>query len=203
VRRALDADPATGQRRWTDRTFLYPHFGDSELGYAVTDHVAMGRTVHTGLAVITGTEDRQHAYVALTRGTDANYAYVFTLSPKLADTVPGPRPPPELARYDKNSAERAGVPAPETGPAQPGTALGVLATVLDHDGQQLPATQTRSRPSPTPTTWPCCTPSGPPRRPPPASSATATCSWPPFPPSTAASRATRPGGCGAPCTAPN
>ena len=23
VRRALDADPATGQRRWTDRTFLY------------------------------------------------------------------------------------------------------------------------------------------------------------------------------------
>ena len=42
VRRALDADPATGQRRWTDRTFLYPHFGDSELGYAVTDHVAHG-----------------------------------------------------------------------------------------------------------------------------------------------------------------
>ena len=145
VRRALDADPATGQRRWTDRTFLYPHFGDSELGYAVTDHVAMGRTVHTGLAVITGTEDRQHAYVALTRGTDANYAYVFTLSPKLADPVPGPRPAPELARYDKILAERADVPAPETGPAQPGTALGVLATVLDHDGQQLSATQTRSQ----------------------------------------------------------
>jgi hypothetical protein len=28
VRRALDADPATGQRRWTDRTFLYSLFGD-------------------------------------------------------------------------------------------------------------------------------------------------------------------------------
>jgi hypothetical protein len=28
--------------------------------YAVTDHVAQSRTVHTGLAVITGTEDRQH-----------------------------------------------------------------------------------------------------------------------------------------------
>ena len=39
-----------------------------------------GRTVHTGLAVITGTEDRPHAYVALTRGTDANTAYVFTES---------------------------------------------------------------------------------------------------------------------------
>ena len=28
--------------------------------------------MHTGLAVITGTEDRQHAYVALSRGTDVN-----------------------------------------------------------------------------------------------------------------------------------
>jgi hypothetical protein len=28
--------------------------------------------VHTGLAVITGTEDRQHAYVAMSRGTDTN-----------------------------------------------------------------------------------------------------------------------------------
>ena len=36
-----------------------------------------------------------------------------------------------------------------------------------------------SRLSPTPTTWPCCTRSGPPRPPRPASSATATCSRPP------------------------
>jgi ATP-dependent exoDNAse (exonuclease V) alpha subunit len=92
VRRALDADPKTGQRRWTDRHFLYASYADAELGYAVTDHVAQGRTVHTGLAVITGTEDRQHAYVALTRGTDANMAYVFTVSPKLADPAPGPCP---------------------------------------------------------------------------------------------------------------
>lgn len=33
----------------------------------------------TGLALITGTEDCQHAYVALTRGTDVNTAYVFIL----------------------------------------------------------------------------------------------------------------------------
>ena len=106
VRRALDADPRTGQRRWTDRNFLYADYGDCELGYAVTDHVAQSRTVHTGLAVITGTEDRQHAYVALTRGTDTNTAYVFTLSPKIADPAPGPRPAPELARYDRLTAER-------------------------------------------------------------------------------------------------
>ena len=120
-------------------------YGDSELGYAVTDHVAQGRTVHTGLAVITGTEDRQHAYVALTRGTDANLAYVFTVSPKRADPVPGPRPAPELARYDQIHAERRGVRAPVTRPAPPGTALGVLAAVLDRDGQQLSATQTRQQ----------------------------------------------------------
>ena len=145
VRRALDADPATGRRRWTDRTFLYQHFGDAELGYAVTDHVAQGRTVHTGLAVITGTEDRQHAYVALTRGTDANLAYVFTTSPKRADPVPGPRPAPELARYDQIHTERTGEPAPGTPPARPGEALGVLAAVLDRDGQQRSATQARQQ----------------------------------------------------------
>ena len=79
-------------------------------------------------------------------------------------------------------------------------ALGVVAAgpaVRIADGAQA------SAPSPTPTTWPCCTPSGPPRLPPPGSSATATCSWPPCPPNTAANRATRPGGSGAPCAAPN
>src|ERR1039457_3806724 len=143
VRRALDADPGTGQRRWTDRHFLFAGYKNSELGYAVTDHAAQGRTVHTGLAVITGTEDRQHAYVALTRGTDANHAYVFTASPKRADPVPGPRPAPELARYDQIHSERPGLPAPVTPPAPAGTALAVLSAVLDHDGQQHSATQTR------------------------------------------------------------
>jgi hypothetical protein len=145
VRRALDADPRTGQRRWTDRTFVYAEYGESELGYAVTDHTAQGRTVHTGLAVITGTEDRQHAYVALSRGTDVNLAYVFTTSPKQADPAPGPRPAPELARYDQISSERTGVRAPDTRRAPPGTALAVLAGVLDRDGQQRSATQARNQ----------------------------------------------------------
>jgi hypothetical protein len=34
-----------------------------------------------GRAVIAGTEDRQHAYAALSCGTDTNMAYVFTVSP--------------------------------------------------------------------------------------------------------------------------
>jgi hypothetical protein len=145
VRRALDADPRTGQRRWTDRTFVYANYADAELGYAVTDHAAQGRTVHTGLAVITGTEDRQHAYVALSRGTDVNLAYVLTTSPKQADPAPGPRPAPELARYDQIYPERTGVRAPNTQPALPGTALAVLVGVLDRDGQQRSATQIRNQ----------------------------------------------------------
>jgi hypothetical protein len=145
VRRALDADPATGQRRWTTRQFLYAHYRDAELGYAVTDHVAQGRTVTAGLAVITGTEDRQHAYVALTRGTTTNLAYVFTASPKRADPVPGPRPAPELARYDQIHAERAAVPAPATPPAPRSEALAVLSAIVERDGQLISATQDRHR----------------------------------------------------------
>ena len=142
VRRALDADPATGQRRWTDRHFVFNNHKDAELGYAVTDHAAQGRTVHTGLAVITGSEDRQHAYVALSRGTDVNLAYVFTRSPKTADPAPGPRPAPELARYDRRAAP-SGPAAPAA--ATPADPLTVLAGVLDRDGQQHSATQTRSQ----------------------------------------------------------
>jgi hypothetical protein len=140
VHRALDADPATGRRRWTDRHFPFNSCQDAELGYAVTDHTAQSRTVTAGLAVITGTEDRQHSYIALSRGTEINLAYVFTASPKRADPAAGPRPAPELARYDARAATPDGPPAPNT---TPGEALAVLADVLDHDGQQQTATQAR------------------------------------------------------------
>jgi hypothetical protein len=113
VRRALDADPRMGRRRWTDRHFLFKFYENAELGYAVTDHGAQGRTVTVGLAVITGTEDRQHAYVALTRGTQVNTSYVFTASPKTADPTPGPRPAPS------SSASIAAPPPPAARPLPP------------------------------------------------------------------------------------
>ena len=141
VRRALDADPRTGQRQWTGRQFCFTGYQNAELGYAVTDHVAQSRTVHTGLAVITGTEDRPHAYVALSRGTDTNMAYVFTVSPKRADPAPGPRPAPELARYDRITAKADSQPAAAAAGARDG--LTVLSGVLDRDGQQSSASQTR------------------------------------------------------------
>ena len=143
VRRALDADTGTGQRRWTDRHFVFNSYQDAELGYAVTDHAAQSRTVTAGLAVITGTEDRQHVYVALSRGTEVNLAYVFTASPKTADPAPGPRPAPELARYDRRATGPGTQPAPAA--ATPGEALGVLAGVLNRDGQLQSATQARNQ----------------------------------------------------------
>jgi hypothetical protein len=90
------------------------------------------RTVHTGLTVITGTEDRQHAYVALTRGTDTNHAYVFT--------QPTDRPGPGPAHDEKIMAERADL---TTLPAGSQAAHTVLAAVLALDGQQQAATQIR------------------------------------------------------------
>ncbi len=137
ARRALGADRQSGRRRWTDRQFLYAHYQDAELGYAVTAHVAQGRTVRAGLAVFTGSEDRQHAYVALTRGTDDNTAYVFTTPTKLSDPAPGARPAPELARYDRTAAQ-AGGPAPGDRD-DPGmtTAVGVLLSGVQ-DADEVP-----------------------------------------------------------------
>jgi hypothetical protein len=145
VRRATGTDRESGRRRWTDRQFLYADFKDAELGYAVTAHVAQGRTVRTGLAVFNGSEDRQHAYVALTRGTHQNTAYVFTTPTKLADPAPGARPAPELARYDRLTAQDAD-PAPD--PDDPGTIspVSVLAEIItSRDGAAQSASQAWSQ----------------------------------------------------------
>ena len=92
--------------------------------------------------MFTGSEDRQHAYVALTRGTDENTAYVFTTPTKLSDPAPGARPAPELARYDRLTAPADG-PAP-AGRDDPGTtsAVSVLAEMItSRDGAEQSASQ--------------------------------------------------------------
>ncbi len=174
VRRATGTDPKTGRPRWTDRSFVYGNFADCELGYAVTDHVAQSRTVDTGLVLITGNEDRQHAYVAMTRGSRRNIAFVFTLSTKIADPAPRPRPAPEIARYDRLQALRAGQPAAGPPSEADTTAVGVFADVLALDGQEVSATQS-GRTWPTPTTWPSSMRSGSARPRPTGTSGTGIC----------------------------
>jgi AAA domain/TrwC relaxase len=150
VRCLLDPDPATGQRRFTDRTFRYTGYQSADLAYAVTGHSAQGATVHTGIALVTGTEDRQWLYPAMTRGTDTNLAYVFTIPARSADPQPGARPAPELDLYERLQRERAGYlpdePSPgssdRTGQREP---IAVLADVLSRDGAERSASAIRQR----------------------------------------------------------
>jgi hypothetical protein len=150
VRRMLDPDPATGQRRFTAQAFRYTGYQTSDLAYAVTGHSAQGATVHTGIALVTGTEDRQWLYPAMTRGTDTNLAYVFTTPARPADPQPGARPAPELDRYEDLRRERAGYLSDEPSPASPDRAgqrepIAVLADILSRDGTKLSASAIRQR----------------------------------------------------------
>ena len=115
---------ATGQRRFTDRAFRYPGYQSCDLAYALTGHSAQGATVHTGIALVTGGEDRQWLYPAMTRGTDTNMAFVFTTPARPADPRPGTRPARELNRYERIRHERQGFlparpAAPERWPHRP------------------------------------------------------------------------------------
>jgi hypothetical protein len=149
VRRLIGADPATGRRRFTDRAFRYADYQACDLAYAITGHSAQGATVHTGIALVTGNEDRQWLYPAMTRGTDANLAFVFTTPPKVADPKPGTRAAPGLERYERIRCEREGfLPThPATGPGNldPREPIAVLADVLDRGGAELSASETRRR----------------------------------------------------------
>ena len=58
ARRQLEPDPATGQQRFTGRAFCYRGYRTSDLAYAITGHSAQGATVHTGITLVTGNEDR-------------------------------------------------------------------------------------------------------------------------------------------------
>jgi hypothetical protein len=149
VRRLLEPDRATGQRRFAERAFRYSDCKSCDLAYAVTGHSAQGGTVHTGIALVTGAEDRQWLYPAMTRGTDTNLAFVFIM-PTAADPQPGTRPALELNRYDRIRRDRDGFLPDRPGTARPAGAdsrepIAVLADVLGRDGAELSATETRRR----------------------------------------------------------
>ena len=149
VRRLIDPDQATGQRRFTAQAFLYPGYHNTDLAYAITGHSAQGGTVHTGITLVTGNEDRQWLYSAMTRGTENNRAFVFTSPAKPSDPQPGTRPAPELDRYQRAQRERQGLLPTQLipGPASPHLReeAAVLADVLACDGSELSASETRTR----------------------------------------------------------
>ena len=205
VRRLLEADPATGQRRFTERAFCYAGYQSSDLAYAITGHSAQGATVHTGIALVTGNEDRQWLYPAMTRGTDANLAFVFTTPPKAADPRPGTRAAPELDRYERIRREREGfLPDPARRRARATWTRGSRSP-CSPTCWTVTAPSYRLRRSggaiwPMLTTWASSTRSGPPRPAAPARTGTASWSWPHSQPTTGSHCRTSPGGCSGPCT---
>jgi len=113
LRKAMGRDPGTGAMKLDERQITYGRSGFSayDLGYCVTGHSSMGRTVTAGIPVVTGNENRQWLYTAMTRGAARNYAYVMSQTPQKADPTPGAAPAPELARHDRQQRLREGLPA--------------------------------------------------------------------------------------------
>ncbi len=79
-------------RRWGSTVLLPGSYVAEhvELGYAVTSHRAQGITTDTAHVVVAPTMPRENLYVAMTRGREANTAYVAVDRPDV-DHV-GPRP---------------------------------------------------------------------------------------------------------------
>lgn len=88
------------------------------LGYAVTAHRAQGITTDTAHTVVTETTARENFYVAMTRGRNANHAYVAVDRPDDAHSQPHPG--------DNTDA----------------TARSVLYGVMQHVGAELSAHET-------------------------------------------------------------
>jgi conjugative relaxase-like TrwC/TraI family protein len=86
-----------------------------DLGYAVTAHRAQGITVDTAHVVVSSATTRENLYVSMTRGSEANTAYVALDKP---DDVHAPPEPDEV------------------------NARTVLYGVLKHSGAELSAHQT-------------------------------------------------------------
>ena len=149
VRRMLDPDPETGQRRFTGQAFAYPGYRTCDLAYAITGHAAQGATVHTAITLVSGSEDRQWLYPAMTRGTEHQHG-VRVHHPRPASRPAARHPPrtrtrplrPRPARTTRTPAAAA-----SPGPAcpDPREPIAVLADVLERDGSELSASETRRR----------------------------------------------------------
>ncbi|HEY3410906.1 MAG TPA: AAA family ATPase, partial [Propionicimonas sp.] len=78
------------QHTQTRRTVTLPvaYVAESvELGYACTTHTAQGVTADTMHGLLAGNESRQQSYTMLTRGREANHAYVVVVGDGDPDTM--------------------------------------------------------------------------------------------------------------------
>jgi len=161
ARRALEA-AEDGSPRFGE-AFLYPDRylrKSTDLAYSVTGHNGQGGTVSRGLALITGHESREWAYVAMTRGRRRNTAMAVTRDgvtrtkdgqelakpQNAADPAPGTKPDPQLARAERVELERLGLPQDEPerveGEREP---IAVLVDAMEREAAELSATEFQRR----------------------------------------------------------
>lgn len=90
-----------------------------ELGWAVTGYGNQGDTVDIGIAVLEPTSSRNHAYVAMTRGRDANHALLLdptgTADPaeRLAEIIERPAHAESAVAVQQRLHRAAGVDPPD------------------------------------------------------------------------------------------
>lgn len=120
VHRNGSAEVRRHGRRWGSAVLLPAEYMKRhvELGYAFTSHRAQGITTDTAHVVIASSTTRENFYVAMTRGREANTAYVAIDQPDAAHV--GPRP----------------------GENADATARSILYGVLQHVGAELSAHET-------------------------------------------------------------
>ena len=149
VRRSLGPDPASGQQRWSGPlTVPTGYLGEhAVLAYATTVHAAEGRTVGTCHALAGEGLSRALLYVAMSRGRDANHAYVIT-EPGTADLRPGAMParphvePGHQVAGQDQAREHAVRAEPGVPWAPPADRFSVLAAALEKDEADLSALET-------------------------------------------------------------
>lgn len=120
VRRNGSVEARRYGRRWGSAVLLPAEYVSRhvDLGYAITAHRAQGITTDTAHVVVASGSTRENLYVAMTRGREANTAYVAVNQPDAAHV--GPRP----------------------GDLADTTARTVLYGVLQHVGAELSAHET-------------------------------------------------------------
>ncbi|RLQ86570.1 MobF family relaxase [Mycetocola zhadangensis] len=90
VRRNGSAEVRRLGRRWGSAVVLPAEYMKRhvELGYAVTSHRAQGITTDTAHVIVASSTTRENFYVAMTRGREANTAYVAVDQPDFAHFGP-------------------------------------------------------------------------------------------------------------------
>jgi hypothetical protein len=98
VRRNGAIEVRRPDHRWGSTVLLPAEYVKNhvELGYAVTSHRAQGITTDTAHVVVAPSMPRENLYVAMTRGREANTAYVVIDRPDVAHVGPRPGDDPDV-----------------------------------------------------------------------------------------------------------